>query len=358
MDDAATPDQRVLLDASVRFIDQQCPLETVRAGTYREVEYRKQAAELGWFSLLVPEEAGGGSLSGNGLVDAALVAFERGRRLQPGAFVGTNVVALALAHAKVAPSAVLPALISGAESAAWVVGAAAGNDVPGHGLRVVDGRLSGSVTFVPDAATAAWLLVSTDDGPQFLVPADRAGVTVVGLESLDITRRFAEVRLDDVAVTDADRVQPDVLVDGQVAVAAVLTAAESVGAMDHDLGLAVQYAKDRIAFGRPIGSFQAVKHLLADTSLDLEMAKAITLAAARTLGSGDMHGPQAVSMAKAFVGDVGITLAQSCFQVFGGIGYTWEHDQHLYLRRLTTDAALYGSPAWHRERLIQMGVPA
>ena len=351
MDDAATPDQRVLLDASVRFIEQNCPLETVRAGTYQVEEYRKRAAELGWFSLLVPDELGGGSLSGNGLVDAALVAYVRGRRLQPGAFAATNVAALALTGR---PD-VLAAVISGAEPVAWAVGVAAGQDVAGHGLRAASGVLSGSVTFVPDADTATWLLVTTDDGQQFLVPRDRDGVTVERLESLDISRRFTGIRFADVAVTDADRVALD---ERQPAVAAVLTAAESVGAMDHDLGLAVQYARDRIAFGRPIGSFQAVKHLLADTSLDLEMAKAITLAAARSLGSGDPHGLQAASMAKAFVGDVGITLAQNCFQVFGGIGYTWEHDQHLYLRRLTSDAALYGDPAWHRERLIQLGVPA
>jgi alkylation response protein AidB-like acyl-CoA dehydrogenase len=133
-----------------------------------------------------------------------------------------------------------------------------------------------------------------------------------------------------------------------------LTAAESIGAMDHDLALAVQYAKDRTAFGRPIGSFQAIKHLLADTSLMLEMSKGIAVAAARAVGTRQDDAAGVSSMAKAFVGDCGIDLAQNCFQVFGGIGYTWEHDQHLYLRRLTADAALYGDPAWHRERLCQV----
>ena len=135
--------------------------------------------------------------------------------------------------------------------------------------------------------------------------------------------------------------------------AATLVAAESVGAMDHDFAMTVQYAHDRIAFGRPIGSFQAVKHQLADTSLALEMSKAVTLAAARTVGTDDDYGPEAASMAKAFVGDAGVELVQTCFQVFGGIGYTWEHDQHLYLRRITTDAGLFGDPAWHREQLCQ-----
>ena len=116
----------------------------------------------------------------------------------------------------------------------------------------------------------------------------------------------------------------------------------------------MQYAKDRIAFGRPIGSFQGVKHQLADTSLALEMSKAVTLAAARTVGAARRRRPERGSMAKAFVGDAGIELVQTCFQVFGGIGYTWEHDQHLYLRRITTDAGLFGDAAWHREHLCQL----
>ncbi len=131
--------------------------------------------------------------------------------------------------------------------------------------------------------------------------------------------------------------------------------AESIGAMDYDLQLAVQYSKDRTAFGRPIGSFQAMKHLLADTSLMLEMSIGLALAAAHAVGSGADDAGTVASMAKAFVGDCGIDLAQNCFQVFGGIGYTWEHDQHLYLRRLTADAALFGDPAWHRERVCQLG---
>ena len=124
--------------------------------------------------------------------------------------------------------------------------------------------------------------------------------------------------------------------------------------MDRDFSTTVQYAKDRIAFGRPIGSFQGVKHQLADTSLALEMSKAVTLAAARTVGGGDGYGPSAASMAKAFVGDAGIDLVQTCFQVYGGIGYTWEHDQHLYLRRITADAELFGDAAWHREHVCQL----
>jgi alkylation response protein AidB-like acyl-CoA dehydrogenase len=200
---------------------------------------------------------------------------------------------------------------------------------------------------------------AAEDGPaQFLVPASDPGLRVQPLGSLDLTRRFVALEFDALDVPASARVgsaggAAD-LIESLLALACLLTTAESVGAMDYELALTVQYAKDRVAFGRPIGSFQAVKHSLADTSLLLEMSKAITLAAAAHVGDADGYGLEAASMAKAFVGDCGIDLAQACFQTFGGIGFTWEHDQHLYLRRLTSDAALFGDPAWHRERLCQL----
>jgi alkylation response protein AidB-like acyl-CoA dehydrogenase len=366
MDPSASDDQQLIMETSARLMDQLCPLTQVRASTYRNAEfaltYRRRASELGWFSMLVPEELGGGNVSGNGVLDATLIAFERGRRLQPAPFVGTNVVAYALAQAGSPDhkAKVLPELTSGEASAAWLPLATA----PGQGFsatRTSSGyELSGRSTHVQDADSAAWLLVTaeTDNGViQALIDPTSAGLTVTRLDSLDITRDFAEVELDGFYVPEADLLgdgDARELVERQLAVACVLTTAESVGAMDHDFEMALQYAKDRIAFGRPIGSFQAIKHLLADTSLMLEMSKAITLAAANSVGTDDGYGLEAASMAKAFVGDCGIDLAQNCFQVFGGIGFTWEHDQHLYLRRVTTDSALFGDPAWHRERLCHL----
>jgi alkylation response protein AidB-like acyl-CoA dehydrogenase len=123
--------------------------------------------------------------------------------------------------------------------------------------------------------------------------------------------------------------------------------------MHTDFHMALQYAKDRVAFGRPIGSFQALKHILADMSLSLEMSAGLVAAAATALGSGAADGPELAHAAKAFVAEHGIELAHNSFQVFGGIGYTWEHDQHLFLRRLAADAECFGSPAWHRTRLLE-----
>jgi alkylation response protein AidB-like acyl-CoA dehydrogenase len=371
VDDDLNDDQQLLLEATTRFIEQTCPLARVRDRAYDDAAfadaYRRQAGELGWFSFVVPAELGGGSVSGHGVVDAALVAYRRGRHLQPGPFVGTNVVAYGLASEgdEEQRTKVLPSLMSGEASAAWAVAA------PPRGV-ALDGvaratptgqgyRLTGRATFVEDPGPDGWLLVvaATDDGPsQFLVPSSGPGRRTERLGSLDLSRRFVDVHFDGAEVAQSALVggsgEAADLVAQQLALACVLTAAESVGAMDHEFAMTVQYARDRIAFGRPIGSFQGIKHPLADTSLNLEMSKAVALAAARHLAAGDAYRLEAASMAKAFVGDCGIDLAQTCFQVFGGIGFTWEHDQHLYLRRLTSDAALYGDPTWHRERLCQL----
>jgi alkylation response protein AidB-like acyl-CoA dehydrogenase len=366
-----TSNQELFVQTSNRFIESTYPLTAVRenmqAGADPGAEYRRQAAELGWFAMLVPEDLGGGSVSDNGLLDAALVAQARGALLQPGAFVGTNVVAFALAVAgsDEQQSKILPLLLEGAESATWAIAAPGPDSSPDAGVRATRTTagygLSGTKTFVQDAHLCSSMLVtaSSDGGTsQFLVPADSPGVTIRVLEGLDLTRRFCEVSFEGVDLPESAVVgefggAAD-LVERQLQIACVLTVAESVGTMDHDLNLALQYSKDRTAFGRPIGSFQAIKHLLADTSLMLEMSKAMALAAAKAVGTTQPDGGAVASMAKAFAGDCGVELAQNCFQVFGGIGYTWEHDQHLYLRRITTDGSLYGDPAWHRERLCQL----
>lgn len=370
MDATATEDQRLLLDSTVRFIEDVCPLERVRAGAFRDpafrTDYLRRTAELGWTSMLVPGALGGGSVSGNGLLDAALLATKRGAGLQPGPFVGTNVAAHALSSAgrDEQRSELLPGLLSGTATVAWVADAPILGGDPTDRLRVrrvADGfELSGTAPLVPDASFATWLLVtaSGDDGlVQLVVPSDAPAVSITELESLDLTRQFARVRFDGAALPASSAIgEPGGgavadLVDEQLAVACVLTAAESVGTMGRDFRMALEYSKERIAFGRPIGSFQAIKHLLADTSLAVETSEAVTLAAADALGRRLPPGRRMATMAKAFVADTGIDVAQRCFQVFGGIGFTWEHDHHLYLRRLSSDAALVGTADWHRERL-------
>lgn len=365
---ALTDEQEMLLDATVRFIEAEFPMDAVReradGGEGPDAGYLRAAARLGWLGMLADEAHGGGSASGNGLLDAAVIAAERGARLQPGPFAGHSVVVHALATAgSPGQLEVLAGLVEGRCWATWVAGGASAGSAGQHvQLRDAgDGLLlDGTVDGVPDAAECEWLLVAASgrDGlTQVLVPAGAPGVSVRRLEGLDVTRRWCAVELDGVhltagAVVGAPGLPTEQLVRSQVEIGCVLSAAEAVGAMDANFRLALDYAKSRIAFGRPIGSFQAVKHVLADSSLFLEMSKGIVAAAAGALGRGAPDGPSLAHAAKSFVGERGIELTHACFQVFGGIGYTWEHDQHLFMRRLAAEAASFGPPAWHRQRLF------
>ncbi len=367
-------DLDILRAATLRFAQREWPIEKLRAaadgGPAVEAGYVQRAAELGWFAALAPEEDGGGSISGSGLVDAAVVAVERGRALQPGPFVPMNVVVAALTRegSPAQRAAVLPGLMAGTTVATVAAAGPAGTWGTGEAIRWARApggyALAGTAGLVQDADGADYFLITagaSDGISQFLVPAQTPGLCVRPAGSIDLSRSFCEVQLTDVIVPDEAVIgQPGgaaAAVEHELQVACVLTVAETIGAMEQDFQLALQYARDRIAFGRPIGSFQAVKHLLADTSLLLESSRTICDAAARAVSDGD-GGPELASVAKAHVGDSAIELGQNCFQVFSGIGFTWEHDHHLYLRRLTMDAALYGDPAWHRTRLARFyGLP-
>jgi len=364
-----TDDQQLLQETAERFIDDTCPLSAIREiveGADLDGGYLSQAAELGWFAALVPEENGGGSVSGYGVVDTAVVAWERGRVLQPGPFIPTNVVADTIARSGSAAqkAEVLPRLVSAESTAAWAVADKANDWSGASGVtatRSGDGFvLSGSKSMCQDADSAGWILVMAqgDEGPtNFLVPAGSAGVEVTRLDGLDLTRSFSRVTFTNAPV-EASSVVGEIAgaldtFDRQMSLALTLTAAEMVGAMGNLFDMTVEYAKDRIAFGRPIGSFQAIKHILADTSLMLEASRGTVEMCARAVQKDGETATEEASITKAYVSDSAITLAQNCWQVFGGIAYTWEHDLHLYLRRLTFDAMLYGDAAWHRERICR-----
>lgn len=352
-------DQRLFHETTLRFVETELPLSRTRSLHDDPVGYDRswlgKAAELGWFAMLVPEDLGGGSVSGAGLVDATLVADVLGRHVQPGPFVPMNVVAAALAAhgTERLRTDVLPGIVSGALVATWAFAGAPGDVVvrrDGASLCV-----DGTRRFVQDAQSADHLLVIATLGGepvQVLVPTAAAGVAVRPLDALDLSRRFGDVELAGVTVP------ADALVGGGAAaieshlhVALVLTLAETVGAMDALFEMTVAYAKDRIAFGRPIGSFQAIKHLLADQALYLETCRAGAEAAADAVAGADAAAAEVVSMAAAYVGDQSHELAQECLQVHGGIGYTWEHDLHLLMRRIRSNAVQYGEPSWHRERV-------
>lgn len=349
MDLEPTDDQALLLDTSARFVDDRLPIEGVRAladGAPLDAGYVSAAAELGWFAMFVDEELGGGSVSGDPVADAVLLAQLRGARLQPEPFAATNTVAAVLrGHDEV-----LSDLAAGKATATLAV---AGDALWDSGLRAArsgpDLLLTGTV--VVDDRDAAWVLpTATLDGAPVQVLLPTEGLPRTTLDCLDVTRRLSAFALDGV------RVPTDALVDGAVertrALATLLSVADSVGAMDRLFDLTRQYALDRIAFGRPIGSFQALKHVLADVSLVVESAKAVLAAATRAASAEAPYAGEVASIAKVYVGERAARFGQDCLQVHGGIGFAWEHDLHLYLRRITANAALTGTVEFHRDRIV------
>ncbi len=372
MDLDLSDDQELFRETTTRFIEARCPLPKVRELADTPVAHDPamlgDAGELGWFALFVPEEFGGGSVSGSPLRDAVIVAEERGRFVQPGPFVATNVVAAAIARdgSREQQEAYLPQLATGQLTASWAISDRSG--IPEAGAVTArpggDGVvLDGTAGLVPEASAAGLFLVTAADAAgdgvtQCLVPADTPGVTVVPLDGLDLTRRFADVRFDAVKLPASLVLGAPggaaASVDAQLDIAVALTLAESVGAMRRLMEITIDYAKARTAFGRPIGSFQALKHLLADASLAVELSTAGAWAASQAVADGRATGSEIASIAKAYTGDAGVEVALACLQTHGGIGFTWEHDLHFYLRRLTADRVLYGDPAWHRERICRI----
>ena len=374
MDTNLTADQELLADTTRRFLESECPITEVRrlhdeAPDGFDRDFWRRGCELGWTALLVGEDDGGGSVSGDGLLDLVLVAEEIGRFVSPGPLVPVNVVADALTRRGTAAqrAAVLPGLVSGDAIATWAFAEANdGWDAAGVTLAAgQDGadqwRLDGAKTFVQDAAIADWFLVTarTGDGlTQFLVPSDTPGVSVTRLGTLDFTRQFGAITFDQVLVTggavvgEVGGAAADV--ERQLEVAAVLHDAETVGATDVVFTFTLEYAKDRVAFGRPIGSYQALKHRFADMRTWLEGCHATATASARAVQSDADDAAELVSVAKSYISDRCPSIIQDCVQLHGGIGVTWEHDLHLYLRRVAQNAALYGSVEQHRERLAAL----
>jgi len=365
-------DQELFVETTRRFLETESPLTHVRelyddpVGFDRG--YWRRGAELGWTTMLVPEELGGGSVSGAGLLDLVLVAEEMGRLVAPGPLLPVNVVADTLARSgrPDQQAAELTALVNGERITTWAFAEPAGRwDAAGVTVSATqrDGGwvLSGTKSYVQDAAVADTLLVTarTGDGlTQFLVPAGTPGVDVRPAQSLDITRRFGDVDFTDAAVDPSAVVgavgDAATDVERQLQVALALQNAETVGAVSRVYEFTLEYAKDRMAFGRPIGSYQALKHRFADMKVWLEACHATATASARAVQAADDDASKLVSTAKAYIGDRAPAIVQDCVQLHGGIGVTWEHDLHLYLRRVAQNAALYGSARDHRLRLATL----
>jgi alkylation response protein AidB-like acyl-CoA dehydrogenase len=362
-------DQELLRDSTRRFLEKQGSLGAVRARleapeTVDRAAWR-EAAALGWTSMLVPPAYDGGSVTDQPLVDLLVLAEELGRVLHPGPFVPTNVVADAITRngTDAQRAEHLGPIARGEHLVGWCLSGDGSVDPVAcevrartEGDRVV---LDGIARFVHGATVADLLLVlaRTDAGyAHVLVPLPAAGIEVRPQRCLDVTRRFGEVRFEGVVVDSAGMIggEAEAILARAVQVATVLQAAEAVGAADRLFTETVRYLQDRVQFGRTIASFQAIKHRLADLLLTVEGMRAATHYAGLALNDGFPDAASAVSAAGSYVGDGFAALCGEAVQLHGGIGFTWEHDVHLHLRRAKTNQALYGDPSWHRERLCAL----
>jgi alkylation response protein AidB-like acyl-CoA dehydrogenase len=367
-----TDDQELFRETTANFLDNTCPIATVRAWADKEPggcpeAWWQQGAALGWTSLLVSEADGGGSVSGHGLLDLTLVAEEMGRRVSPGALLPTNVAAGALSAygTDEQRGRYLPRLLSGEAVAAWCLSEPGAPGLP-SALALTARRqgsgfvLSGKKAGAQAAAEAEFFVVAAlvDGRPtQFIVEAAAPGVTVVRAEAIDLTHRYGMVEFDQVVLT-GDAVLGEVggatdQIEWLFEVATTLQCASMVGAIDRFLARTIEYAFDRYSFGRPLASYQALKHRFADLKVWTEASLASAGAAAHAVDSRSERAYELVSVAKSYIGDHAPAILQDCVQLHGGIGVTWDHDLHLYLRRVVEDRSLFGTPDEHRERIAR-----
>jgi alkylation response protein AidB-like acyl-CoA dehydrogenase len=316
----------------------------------------QEMAELGWPGLALPEQWGG---QGLGIVELAILFEEMGYALAPSPLLSNTVVGLALAAGGsddqrerfLRPLAAgelrgTPALVDAGSAA---TPGSFEMEARGDGDGVL---LDGEKILVMDAAAADFLMVATADGRRHLVECGASGVTVTPHASIDPTRRLYSVRFDAVRVGPEDTMPADgaeyMPVFQRVCVA---LAAESTGVAQRAMEMAVEYAKDRQQFGRPIGSYQAVSHRCAQMLLETENARSAVYGAAWAADAEPESLPLAASMAKAYASDAGWRVPDASIQVHGGIGFTWEHDLHFFLKRGRANASMFGDAKWHRERV-------
>jgi alkylation response protein AidB-like acyl-CoA dehydrogenase len=330
-------------------------------------DYWRRGADLGWTSLLVGEAHGGGAIGHHGLVDLAIVAYEFGRHAAPGPLAVVNVVAATLSEAGgTEHEAVIDALLSGTSIATWCLNEPRPHeridqlsfDIHRQGDEVV---LHGVKRPVESGARADYFLVTGRSAAgltQVLVPSDTPGLSVAPMNTVDLTRRFSVVTFDQVRLPASALVgsegQAQEEVRRQLQRSVCLVSAEAVGAMQAAFDMTVEWAFDRYSFGRPLASYQELKHRFADMKTWLEAGHAISDAATQAVASQSADAPDLVCAAKAFIGEYGGELIQDCVQIHGGIGVTFDHDIHLYLRRHTLNRALYGTASEHRQRLADL----
>src|SRR6266498_3855829 len=376
MDFGFSPEQEMLRATARKFFENECTSTFVRARMEEPAgvtdEFWTKLAEQGWLGLVYPEDYGGAGL---GFVDLVVLMEEMGRVVMPGPFLATTILGgLAILESGSAAQKKewLSRIATGEAKAtlAWtepnVRWDAAGVTTT---ARAADGGfvLSGTKLFVPDAHLADVLVVAarTSEGPRpeegvslFLVPKETAGLAVKLLPTMDQTRKICEVSLRDVRVPGAALLgarNGGWPVLARVAErATVALCAEMCGGAQRVLEMTTEYAKIRVAFGKPIGAYQGVKHRAADMLVDVENAKSLTYYAAWAVDENVAEAALAALMAKAYVSDAYRKVAGAGIQLHGGIGFTWEHDLHLYFKRAKSSEFTFGDATYHRERVAQL----
>ncbi|WP_329521405.1 acyl-CoA dehydrogenase family protein [Spirillospora sp. NBC_01491] len=314
--------------------------------------WAQMAGQLGLQSLAIPEEYGG---AGFGVRELAVVFEEMGRALVCSPYLATVALAgtaLAASSDEAAKRDLLPGIASGDTIATLVEGAPVTARHDGGGGWVLDG----AAPQVLDGHIAGLLLVAAGTGEGtalFAVDGTAPGLDRAPLPTLDQTRRLARVAF---AAVPARRIEGDAaaVLARTLDVAAVALAAEQLGGAQQALDMTVEYAKVRHQFGRPIGSFQAVKHRCADMFVQVESARSAVLNAAEAADERPAELPAAAALAKAYCSDAYLHTAGETIQLHGGIGFTWEHDAHLYFKRAQSSRQLFGSPDRHRARLAEL----
>jgi alkylation response protein AidB-like acyl-CoA dehydrogenase len=375
MDFELSDDQRLLKDNARHMLEAEWPTAKVRAlmehDTGFDAALWQQMGDLGWLGLRIAEEYGG---SGLAITDLVPLAEEFGRALVSGPFTASAVTSATLLRCAAGSLAqhLLPGIASGAVIVVPALHEPASEHVEGdvQTSAVAAGgafQLSGTKLFVPHADLAEHLIVSARTaqwgGPYagislFVVPRDAEGLTMTPLHTIDATWRLFEVKLDKVHVAPTALLGP---LDGAPPILEVarqetclMRSAEATGVAERSLELATAYAKEREAFGHPIGSYQAVQHKLVDMLIEVENARSLVYYAAWALDDGNAEAAQAVAMAKAYSTDIAWNVTTNAIQVYGGIGFTWECDMHLYHRRALQLHASDGVPAEHREDIARL----
>ncbi len=369
MDFGFSEEQDILRQSAADFLRNECPMSYVRQMMEDERGYADEVwnkmAELGWMGLIVPEEYGGAGLS---LVDLVVVLEEMGKGVLPGPFFSTVALGglcVQAAGSEEQKKALLPGMASGRttltlacleENARWdETGITLSADKNGSGY-----VLNGVKLFVPDAHVVDYIICAarTSEGVTlFLLDRGQAGLGTRLLKTMDQTRKLCEMVLDKVHVgADALLGAPGqgwdflsrVLNQSKVALSA-----EMCGGAQQVLDMSVEYAKVREQFGRPIGSFQAIQHKCADMLVQVEGAKSATYYAAWAVSNNAPDAALAAAMAKAYCSDAYRQVTSEGIQVHGGIGFTWEHDLHIYFKRAKGSEVTFGDATWNRELVAQ-----